>query len=331
VPGPASYGRGGTRPTVTDAYVRIGLFSPGRVLGGGLCLDAALADAALACIAGPLGLDTLEAAAGVLDVTTANMYAQFMPLMARKGIDPRDFAILAYGGAGPGHAFLLAREVGSARVIVPRAPGTLCALGSLVTDLRRDFIRTVPAELHFAEPGAISGHFDELEAQARSWLDTQDAAITERRMLRFADMRYRGQSFDLTVPLADGSLDNLVARFHAQYNGIYGFADPAAAIEMTNIRVAAVGVTPKPLTPKPMIPMSAGGSPVKRRAKPVAHHSIFEDRRLVKAAFYDRLQLDPGEGFDGPAVVEAPDTTVYVPRGFAVHVDAWGNLIGEPA
>jgi N-methylhydantoinase A len=327
VPGPACYGRGGDRPTVTDAYVRIGLFSPNRVLGGGLRLDTGRAEAALGTVAKPLGLDTMEAAAGILDVTTANMYAQFMPLMARKGIDPRDFAILAYGGAGPGHAFLLAREVGSARVIIPRSPGTLCALGSLVTDLRRDFIRTLSAgTVH--EPAAIEATYRSLEDQARDWLEGQATATIERRLLRSADMRYHGQSFDLTITVANGNgfLEDLLSRFHDQYQRIYGFADAAAAVEITNVRVTALGVTPKPVAT-----VSRGSSLRTRRAVPVARHEIFEDRRVVAASFYDRLALVPGDRFEGPAVVEAPDTTVYVPAGFATYVDAWGNLIGEAA
>ncbi|OJY38966.1 MAG: hypothetical protein BGP06_15095 [Rhizobiales bacterium 65-9] len=325
-PGPACYGRGGTRPTVTDAYVRIGLFSPGRVLGGGLTLDHDLADQALSTIAKGLGVNTLEAAAGVLDVTTANMYAQFMPLMARKGIDPQDFALLAYGGAGPGHAFLLAREVGCAKVIIPRSPGTLCALGSLVTDLRRDFIRTVPGHQMFDDPEGLMQHYEQLRAQALAWLDAQATATTSRRILASADLRYRGQSFDLTVALPDNKLDGLVERFFENYSRIYGFADRHAAIEMTNIRVTVVGVTPKPAPPA-----AQAGDGSARRADPTARHGLFEDGRMRDAAFFDRARLAPGDWFEGAAVVEAPDTTVYVPEGFVVHVDAFGNLIGRIA
>jgi N-methylhydantoinase A len=312
---------------VTDAYVRVGQFSGERVLGGSLTLDAGRADAALAALGKRLGLDSVETAAGILDVTTANMYAQFMSLMARKGIDPRDFAILAYGGAGPTHAFLLAKEVGIARVVVPPSPGTLCALGSLVTDLRRDFIRTVPPGGHHLDKTAIEASYAALEAQAQDWLEHQDTATTQRRLVRSADMRYRGQSFDLSVAAAeDGNdLEALVARFHEQYRAIYGFADPAGSVEITNLRVMALGVTPKPRREAPRRDAAA------REAKPRAKRSIYEGGRMVEAGFYDRLRLAPGDRFAGPGVVEAPDTTVYVPAGFTAQVDAWGNLIGEAA
>lgn len=328
VPGPAAYARGGTLPTVTDAYVRIGLYSPGRVLGGGLVLDHDRAEAALATLAGPLGLTTGEVASGILDVTTANMYAQFMPLMARKGIDPREFALLAYGGAGPGHAFLLAREVGSARVIVPRSPGTLCALGSLVTDLRRDFIRTVSVDLLHREPQALEQELAVLTEQAFDWLASQDTAMTDRKVEASADMRYRGQSFDLTVPFERLDTESLLHGFHQQYERIYGFSDPKADVEITNLRVAAIGITGKP---RQSVDLAAAGERHVRKAIPLRIGTLIEDRRPVDAGFYDRATLAAGDWFEGPAVVEAADTTVYVPAGFTVHVDSWGNLIGEPA
>jgi N-methylhydantoinase A len=328
VPGPACYGRGGVLPTVTDAYVRIGLFSPGRVLGGGLVLDHALAERALATIAAPLGLDTGELAAGILDVTTANMYAQFMPLMARKGIDPREFSLLAYGGAGPGHAFLLAKEVGSARVIVPRSPGTLCALGSLVTDLRRDFIRTTALDLSHGSPAQLQGDIADLTRQATDWLSSQDTPMTGQKVETSADMRYRGQSFDLTVPFEGLDAERLLAGFHAQYERIYGFSDARAAVEITNLRVAAIG-----LTAKPKWNFDTAGATGKHERKAVAARqgNLIEERRAVDASFYDRAALKAGDWFEGPCVVEAADTTVYIPSGFVVHVDSWGNLIGEPS
>jgi N-methylhydantoinase A len=323
VPGPASYARGGTAPCVTDAYVRIGLFSPGRVLGGGLVLDHARAETALAAIAGPMGLDTLRVAQAIIDVTTANMYAQFMPLMARKGIDPRDFALLAYGGAGPLHAFLLAREVGIGRVIVPRSPGTLCALGSLLADLRHDVIRTLPGHGPPDEM-TMAATYAALEGEGAAWLDGQGVATTGRRLQRGADIRYRGQSFDLTVAMPEhpGGFAALLAAFHDQYRRIYGVADTEAPVEVTNLRVSALGITPKAAQP------AATEAAETYAAVPFARRPIREDGAMTEAGFYDRADLRPGAGFAGPAVVEAPDTTVYIPAGFAVRVDARGNLVG---
>ncbi|CAH1650413.1 hydantoinase/oxoprolinase family protein [Chelatococcus asaccharovorans] len=327
MPGPASYGHGGDKPTVTDAYVRMGLYSPGRVLGGGLTLDHQRAETALATLAGPLGLTTAEVAQSILDVTTANMFAQFMPLMARKGLDPRDFRLLAYGGAGPQHAFLLAREIGVEAVVVPASPGTLCAQGSLAADLRQDFIRTMPAGHPNAQ--ALVAGYDELVVEASQWLANQPIAVLEKRIRLSADMRYHGQSFDLTVPLDSDAFDPsglpaLIEAFHAAYERIYGFSDPAGAIEITNVRVTVLGITPK--VPQPALTRHAapGSSP-----EAVQHLPIIENGITVQAAFYDRATLAAGHRIEGPAVIEAPDTTIYLPGDFTAEIDTFGNLIGR--
>lgn len=327
VPGPASYGHGGEKPTVTDAYVRTGLYSPGRVLGGGLVLDRDKAEAALQTIAGPLGMTTAALARSILDVTTANMYAQFMPLMARKGLDPRDFRLLAYGGAGPQHAFLLAREVGVDAVIVPASPGTLCAQGSLAADLRQDFIRTMPGG-HPDIAALVAGYTD-LTAEALKWLESQPVYTGEQHIRLSADMRYHGQSFDLTVPVEGNSFDAgrlpaLITGFHEAYERIYGFSDPAGAIEITNVRVAVLGITPK----APLLPLEqkvVSGSP----AIPREYLPIIENGVEVKAAFYERATLAAGHRIEGPAVIEAPDTTIYLPGDFNAVIDDYGNLIGK--
>jgi N-methylhydantoinase A len=325
-PGPACYGRGGTEPAVTDAYVQLGMIRPETFLGGRLVLDPALAERALAQLGEPLGLDASGAAAGVLEVTTANMQAQLMPLMARRGIDPRDFAMLAYGGAGPTHALLLAREIGVSRVIVPPSPGTLCALGSLVADIKRDSIKTLYAAADELSPEVLEAEFRTLETDARDWLEAQHAPVESTVLLRSADMRYKGQSFDMTVPLPgalgpDTSMDAVRDPFHSAYERVYGFADEAAPVEVINLRVTVVGTTPKPRLSPP--PTTSSAAP--RREE----RTVYEDRRELRAAVYARADLSAGATFAGPAIVEAADTTVYVPDGFAVHVDEWANLIAE--
>lgn len=327
MPGPASYGHGGERPTVTDAYVKIGLYSRGRVLGGGLTLDHDRAEAALATIAKPLGLSTAQTAQSILDVTTANMFAQFMPLMARKGLDPRDFRLLAYGGAGPQHAFLLAREVGVDAVIVPASPGTLCAQGSLAADLRQDFIRTMPG----GHPNvlALVAGYAALVNEASQWLESQPIETLRREIKLSADMRYHGQSFDLTVPLEGNVFDEvqlpaLIAAFHAAYERIYGFSDPAGAVEITNVRVTVLGVTPKAPQPKLQEKATPGLQPPPREMLPIVENGI-----EVQAAFYERAALAAGHCIGGPAVIEASDTTIYLPGDFTAEIDDYGNLIGR--
>lgn len=327
LPGPAAYGHGGTLPTVTDAYVKIGIYSPDRILGGGLKLDRQRAEAALAAIADPLGLTTAQVAQSILDVTTANMYAQFMPLMARKGIDPTDFRLLAYGGAGPQHAFLLAREVGVEAVIVPASPGTLCALGSLNADLRHDLIRTMPA----GQPNAqtLAEGYQALIKDAENWLSEQSLDTQGWDIQLFADMRYRGQSFDLTVPLADSifhaaKLPDLISDFHAAYERIYGFSDPQGAVEITNIRAAARGMTFKCPLPKIATQVKEGTLAVPREILP-----LIENGQEVPAKYFERTQLVPGHKINGPAVIEAADTTIYLPGDFSAIIDEWGNFIGK--
>jgi N-methylhydantoinase A len=325
-PGPACYGRGGEEPTVTDAYVQLGIIDPARFLGGRLPLDATRAETALAQLGSAIGMSADEVAAGVLEVTTANMHAQLMPLMARKGVDPRDFALLAYGGAGPTHAMLLAREVGIDRVIVPPSPGTLCALGCLVADLKRDSIRTLYVDSAQLAPEELEREFRALEADARAWLDGQRAQVASSTTVRSADMRYKGQSFDITVPLPTelgpgDSMDAVRAPFHRAYERIYGLSDEAAPVEIINLRVTVVGVTPKP--------GGDGEAGDGGTAAPPGTRPIREGGQAVTAAIHDRASLPAGASFDGPAVVEAPDTTVYVPTGFGARVDGHGNLIVE--
>jgi N-methylhydantoinase A len=327
-PGPACYGRGGAEPTVTDAYVQVGIIRPESFLGGRLALDGSLSEQALARVGEKLGLGVIETAAGVLDVATANMHAQLMPLMARRGIDPRDFSMLAYGGAGPTHALLLARELGIKKVIVPPSPGTLCALGCLVADLKRDSIKTIYAAADDLTIADLDGEFAALEEDAQAWLADQNAPSDGSVVMRSADIRYKGQSFDMTVALPTGfaegdTMDVVRKPFHEAYARVYGIADEAAPVEIINLRVTIVGVTPKPQA----VPTGSTSTP----GAPRGERDVFDEGTLQTAAVYAREDLAAGQSFSGPAVVEAEDTTVFVPAGCEVTVDEWLNLIVEGA
>jgi N-methylhydantoinase A len=333
-PGPACYGLGGSEPTVTDAYVALGILDPERFLGGRMRLQASLARAALARVGGALGLEPEGAAEAILNVATAQMYAALVPLMARKGVDLADHALLAFGGAGPTHAFLLAQEVGIRRVLVPPHPGVLCAIGCLVADAKGDFVRTVYRSLPRAGGAAILAElargFDELEHEARAWLEAEAIPVSEIAVVRGADMRYLGQSFEIPVPIGAGSPDleddgtALRAAFHRAYSQIYGYTDPEADLEVINIRLTVVGRAPKPALASPAGSGEAGGHPpAARTTRPVRWAG-----RWQAAAVYPRERLAPGATFPGPAVVEQFDSTVFIPEGFAVRVDAVGNLLG---
>lgn len=324
-PGPACYGRGGVDATITDAYIVAGILDPDRFLGGTMPLDRDRAERALASLGARLGIDAPAAADAVLRVATSNMYAEMLPLMARHGVDANDFALLPYGGAGPTHVFLLAREVGIKRVIVPRHPGTLCALGALIADVRGDFIRTVFAETDEVADDALEDRYREIEAEAHAWIDAQALDGLERTIERQADLRYRGQSFDTAVEVPPGPTEGSVARtvqaFHREYRAVYGYADEDAPVELINVRVRITGRTPKPNLVRAEPVAGAVATPRDTRI-------VRLGRTEVHAAVYDRDALQAGTSFHGPAIVEQYDSTTYVPQGYHVTVDGFGNLIG---
>src|SRR5262249_38487774 len=206
-PGPACYGQGGADATVTDAYVALGVIDPAPFLGGRVKLDPSLADAALERLGRSLGLGVPQAAESVLRVATSQMYAALVPLMARKAVDLDRFALLPFGGAGPTHGFLLAREVGIKRVVVPPSPGVLCAIGSLVADVRRDFVRTIHEQLRRETAPAlmtrIRDGFHALADEGGRWLTAQGLDFETTHSLWSVDLRYLGQSFELMIPVTD--------------------------------------------------------------------------------------------------------------------------------
>jgi N-methylhydantoinase A len=256
--------------------------------------------------------------------------------MARKGVDVSEFALLTYGGAGATHGFMLAREVGIQQVFVPLSPGTLCALGSMVADVKSDFIATVHQALDpKAKPeelGEIRQAFAKLEDRAAAWIRSENIHVEEERIAKGADVRYLGQSFEIPVDLTEVDLGrpdaarHIAQAFHKGYEAIYGQADKDAPIEIINVRVTAIGITTKP----PMAPIAERElQGAARRAKPAARRQIYFDGKTLDTAVYDRQQLTWGHEFDGPAIVEQYDTTVFIPAGFTARVDRLGNIIGE--
>ncbi len=338
-PGPACYGRGGTEPTVTDAYVALGIIDPEHFLGGHQPLDATLSIQALTPIADRLSCTPEQVARYILDVATANMYAQFIPLMARRGVDARDFSLLAYGGAGPTHAFLLAREVGIDRVIVPPTPGVLCALGCLVADFRADFIRTVHVRCGLFAAGDLEGRFQELESEARTWLDEQRRTQQDRgvapQFLRAADVRYVGQSFELTIPVPThleerAGVPDVLDTFHRFYKDVYGYADTDAEAEVINIRVQIVGETTKPriaIAHTPDANGAATGRGERPTATPVRWRTVSLHEPAWHVPIYERASLRPSMAFPGPCIIEQYDTTIFVTPEFTVAIDPFANII----
>jgi N-methylhydantoinase A len=330
-PGPACYGLGGADATVTDAYVALGIIDPAKFLGGRVRLQPQLAAEALGQLGAKLALDTRRTAEAILRVATSQMYATLVPLLARKGISYEEFTLLAFGGGGPCHAFMLARDVGISRVLVPLHPGVLCAAGSLAADVRKDLVQTIHRALGAADGSGviaeIAAAVRQLSSEGAAWLNLQGLVFAERRLEWTADIRYVGQSFELTVPLGEPEVGDptggrLAKRFHDAYEQIYGYQDEKANLEILDVRVTAIGVNPKPRLES--LPLPSGKAAPSRRER-----EIYFDGKSWSASVYQREELAAGFGFEGPAIVEQYDTTVFVTPGFRVTVDVFGNLIGE--
>jgi N-methylhydantoinase A len=331
VPGPVCYGLGQSEPTVTDANLVLGLLNPRHLLGGRLAVDRDLAREAIARLAAELSLDVMTAAQGILSVVTANMARAIRVISVQRGYDPRDYTLVAFGGAGPLHAARLAEELNIRRVLVPRNPGILCAMGLLLTDLRADFALTRPRTLgHDAMP-AMHETFRTLSERARDWFDEEAIAPTDRRIGRTVDMRYAGQNYELSVTLPDGEIgaESLVALaegFTAAHRRMYGFAAYDEPVQLVTFRVQATGLVPK-----------ATFAP-HAFSTPDASHAVVEQRSIwlpdtndfAPGPVYDRDKLVAGNRFVGPAIVEQMDATTFVPAGMAARVDPWLNLIMEP-
>lgn len=322
MPGPAAYGNGNTEPTVTDAYIVCGFIDPERFLGGAMRLDRKLAEEAVGMVAQRLGLGLQAAAEAILKIATSNMTTALLPMMTKRGVDPRDFALIPFGGAGATHACLLAEEVIIPRIVVPPHPGTTCALGAAIADVQNDYIRSMRSELSKIDPAAIRTGFAQLEAEGRAWLAAESPQTDAVQVHFSVDARYHGQAFDIEVELpADAQrLDAafVAERFHATYEQLYRNCDRNARIDLVNLRVRVVGKSPA-LHVKPLPPGT--GSP-----EPTGERDIWWGGRSHRARIYARSQLRAGDRIFGPAVVEQVDTTTVVAPGYAASTDAHGVL-----
>ena len=331
-PGPVCYGLGNTEPTVTDANLLLGLLNPRHLLGGRMAVHREPAREAMERLAATLGLDPMATAQGILSVVTANMARAIRVISVQRGHDPRDHTMIAFGGAGPLHAARLARELDIGRVLVPRTPGILCAMGLLLTDLRADFAVTRLRRLDAHALPAMAEAFHALAAQAQTWFDAEGIAAGDRRMARTVDMRYAGQNYELSVPLPEGqigpdSLVSLAEGFAAAHRRLYGFAAEDDPVQLVTFRVEATGVVPKAtFAPAPMTGSDAAHAQIERRPVWLSGTGGFAD-----CPVYDRARLEAGDRFQGPAIVEQMDATTFVPEGMEARVDVWLNMILEPA
>jgi N-methylhydantoinase A len=323
-PGPACYGRGGCDFTVTDANLLLGRLDEHHFLGGRMALDLGAAERAAASLAARLGLTPLALAEGVIRVANVHMEQAIRVISVERGFDPRDFTLVPFGGAGPMHALDLAEALHIGRTLIPRTPGVLSALGLALADFTVDRSRTLMWSLGETSADALAAAVAPLLADARAAVAAEgfgDAAI---RLAWALDLRYRGQSFELTVPAESHDPAEAARRFHAAHEQRYGYARPDAAVELVNVRVTATGVRPKPTFPQPAPAPSPDSRPAQIGETPLAAGGDWQT-----AAVYERALLLPGHEFAGPALVVQEDATTVIPPGWRVRVDGWLNLICE--
>jgi N-methylhydantoinase A/oxoprolinase/acetone carboxylase beta subunit len=327
-PGPACYGRGGSEPTVTDVNLALGRLDAEGFLGGEMRLEVEKARAAIdAHVARPLGLATEAAAEGVLAVTNANLGAAIRLSLFEKGLDPRDFSMIAFGGAAGLHAMAVAEELGIRRVIFPENASTLSAFGILHSNLTHDLARSQVLEAVPENAGKLAARAEALMEEARTRLDADGIPASDREITLAADMRYRGQAFELTVPssrprLDAATLEALVAAFHDIHRQRFSYADPGARVEVVAVRVSAIGRLPRPEG------KTHTGPPAARQAR---RRKMWLGGGWREIAVWDRAQITASAALEGPAVVEEAYTTVLLAEGWVCRRHASGHLIAERA
>ena len=325
-PGPACYGKGGTQPTTTDANVVLGYINPDYYLGGEFSLDKeAAANATRLQIADRLGIDLIGAAYGIFRLVNTSMADATKVVSVEKGHDPREFALVAAGGAGAIHASRIAESVGIPRVIVPKTASVFCALGMLESDLKHDYVRTMWAPFDALDLDELNRVLDEMEAKARRTLDSEgfppDRVVVERGI----DPRYLGQHHEVTVTIPDGpmtqdTLTESAGRFHAAHQRLYLYSEPDSPLESINVRLTATGLIPK----TPLASWPAGGadaSAAVKATRPVCFGTWLE------TPIYDGAKLMAGNRFQGPAIIEEITTTIVVFPDDRAEVDRLGNVV----
>lgn len=323
VPGPVCYGRGGTEPTVTDVNLLMGRLDAAGFMGGAHSLDLEGARHALAAqVAAPLGLDGDRAAAGVLAVVTARLAAAIKLSLFEKGLDPRDFALMSFGGAGGLHAIEVAAELGMTTVVFPKDPSTFSAHGILQSDIVHDLALSRLIPLRDGAAPTIAAVAETLRADGTALLDADGIAPADRALRLSADMRYRGQAFELMLPLDpppanDAGLARLRAAFHAAHRERFSFDDPAEAVEIVTLRLSAIGR---------LGGMADTVAPEVSRPAPLRHRPVHFADRWIETPVWPQADLPAGQVVEGPAVIEQAYTTMLIPPGWALTVSGSGDL-----
>ena len=330
-PGPACYGKGGTEPTVTDAQVVLGRLDAEQFLGGGVAIDPALSAKAIEDnLCGKLNMSVEDAALGIIRVINSNMALEIRANSVAKGIDPRDYSLVAFGGAGPLHGVALAETVAARETLVPPAPGINAATGLLATDMQYEFTRSVLISISEADQGeldALNVQLDELVSQAGEALAADGVALAERKFTRIAECRYQGQGFELRAEFPEGVVGAnnkqvLIDNFHESHRRDYGHAFEDQNIEIITLRVIAAAATDKLTWPK----REAGQGNNPADAVMYARPTTFDGGETLETPRYDRGKLLAGQTVSGPAIVIQQDSTTLIPPGHVAEVSEYGNL-----
>ncbi len=321
VPGPVAYGQGGAEPTLTDANLTLGRLDSDYFLGGAMSLDPDAAREALAGLGDALGLSTEAAALAAVRTADENMANAIRLIAVERGLDPRDFALIAFGGAGPLHARAVAERLDMPTVLVPPHPGLCSAFGAAITQARVDRVQTYYVHSSRVRIAELSLAERRLHDDAIAEL-LRNVDVDEVQVRRSADLRYAGQNYELEVPLPDGDLDDerwqaLLARFEEEHDRQYGFRLPGEAIEMINLRVTA-------LRPEEPVRLAAGGG---SEAEPARREVWFHGDGPVDCPIHRRESLAPGTDLEGPAIIEEPDSTTLVFEGDRLLVHPSGVLV----
>ncbi|MEO9599214.1 hydantoinase/oxoprolinase family protein [Parasphingorhabdus sp.] len=325
VPGPVAYGKGGELPTVTDANVVLG-YLPESLLGGSFTLDREGAKKSVQTIADALGIDLMDAAAGIIDIVNENMFGALRLVSVQQGYDPRDFALMGFGGAGPLHANAMGKLMNSWPVIIPPSPGVLCAYGDATTRQRIETQRSYNEMVQNTSDGELTVYLDNLGAQVRQELEAEGVAPDDVELLYEIDIRYAGQAFEipLSVEPAGLSIENLIERFDTEHERLFTFNLDETPHEIVNVRAVALGKSAD-VAPPTIDKGDADPAAAKTR-----DHQLYMDGKIQDAAIYDRALLKAGNRIPGPAIVTEMDSTTLVHSGCEALVDDHGNLIINP-
>jgi N-methylhydantoinase A len=319
-PGPACYGRGGTQPTVTDAHLFLKRLGPKSLLGGRMTLDEEAAARAVHSLASQIGLNDVALAEGMLSVINAKMADGMRTITVAQGIDPREYSLLAFGGAGPMHAVWLAEELDMREVIVPFSPGTFSASGMLQTDVRHDLARNFYRLLSEVVPETLARAYAELVEEGRAALQAEGSPPEDMYLQFSSDMRYVGQEYSVNVRLwKEIMLDEIGKAFHEAYRIRYGHSTPGAPVEFVTLRVAALGVVKKKLPG--FRPVQDGHDPV------VGKRQVIFEGKPHETPILKRQWIPVDKVYQGPLVIEEDSATTIVPPGCQSRVDQFGNVI----